>query len=196
MQKKKKNQKKPRVYLAGQITNNHWRCALYKDNAWYPRNPGETLSLMVPEEEFIYSEYDAGDFIVTGPHSLGCDHQCFHLDQTKHAALGNDTDMCLDFAKVKHTICISFACMDQIRRSDIVFCYIESKECYGTLAEIGYACGLQGKHIFVLFKDESLRDELWFVADMVQHADGDVRVGGNIREVFEETLEYYNTYHG
>lgn len=175
MQKKKMNQKKPRVYLAGQITNNRWRNALYKNgvgDGW--RNPGETLSADATQREFIYSEYDAGDFIVTGPHSLGCDHSCFH--SKKHAALGDHTDTCLDLTEVDHTCYIAHACMDQIRRSDIVFCYIESKECYGTLAEIGYACALGGKLVFVLFKYESLHDELWFIDDMVNMSVGYTRV--------------------
>jgi nucleoside 2-deoxyribosyltransferase len=51
-----------------------------------------------------------------------------------------------------------------MKECDVVFAWIESKDCYGTLVEIGYANAL-GKPVFIACKDEP-DSELWFAFKM------------------------------
>jgi nucleoside 2-deoxyribosyltransferase len=54
--------------------------------------------------------------------------------------------------------------MDSIRKCDMLFAFIETDDCYGTLAEIGFAHAL-GKSVYVVF-DHPMRyrvRDYWFV---------------------------------
>lgn len=55
-------------------------------------------------------------------------------------------------------------CMTEISRADVVFCWIESSDAYGTLAEIGFA--YKACPIFIGFSDLALRQEMWFAAKL------------------------------
>lgn len=155
--------KKVKVYLAGKVTNNNWREAVYNDKITVvekghrSRIKGETID-SDSYDEYYDSEYDAGDFIVTGPHSIGCDHGCYHLG--KHAAAEVDWEN----LKLTKDDVIS-ACCHQIDKSNVLFAYIDSCDCCGTIAEIGYAKA-KGKYIFILFKNKRLKKKLWFVDSM------------------------------
>lgn len=157
---------KPKIYLAGKITNNNWRSAVYdedfqvSDNV-YNRNGGETIS---NGDDYYDSEYDEGNFIVTGAHSIGCDHGCFH--SCKHASI-EDGHTCYCIEKEYTPKEIVDACCHQIAKSDIVFAYIDSDDCHGTISEIGYAYS-KHKFIYILFKTPELKDKLWFISNMAK----------------------------
>jgi len=56
-------------------------------------------------------------------------------------------------------------CMEQIDKSDRIHVFIDSLDCYGTIAEIAYASST-GKRVF-LFADSRINiDDLWFVGHM------------------------------
>jgi hypothetical protein len=59
-----------------------------------------------------------------------------------------------------------------IRRSDLVFAYINDPEPWGTIAEIGYALAL-GKFVFILVNEDEVFDvgEFWFLFQMAQDFD-------------------------
>lgn len=61
-------------------------------------------------------------------------------------------------------------CKSQIDRAEILFAYIDCRDCYGTLAEIGYAHA-KGKDIVIVFSDFELKKEMWFV-DMMKRNTG------------------------
>ncbi len=84
----------------------------------------------------------------------------------------------------KHRQIVHDRCLSQIEKSDIVFAWINKMDCYGTLAEIGYAKA-KGKTIWIGI-DEKLEkpdddhyytdsDQLWFVKKMADV----VAVGSN-----------------
>lgn len=57
---------------------------------------------------------------------------------------------------------ITWLCRDAISRSTLVFAYIDSVDCYGTLWELGYAHA-SGKPIFIAGTDYTNGGDLWFV---------------------------------
>jgi hypothetical protein len=73
---------------------------------------------------------------------------------------------------------ILYRCMYQIRMCDAMYVYIDSLDCYGTIAEIGYAYAL-GKPIHVVIAKELDTDgELWFAESMATTVDyGNVFAG-------------------
>ena len=146
---------KPKVYLAGQITQNWWRNAICnnKDN----RTP--CVDVYVGDrDDYFNKEYDNGNCIITGPHAVGCDHSCFH--DSAHASM----EGCSGGIEYTHKD-IADACCHQIEKSDIVFAYIENEDAFGTFSEVGYAHGLD-KFVFILFKNKELADKLWFMSQM------------------------------
>ena len=60
-------------------------------------------------------------------------------------------------------------CKRQIDRAEIVFAYIDEGDCYGTLAEIGYAHAI-GKDITIVFSNDRLKADMWFADKMQRHS--------------------------
>lgn len=162
--------KKLKIYLAGKITGNWWRKEICDSfGNFYPRIPGQNLIdavVAVNPTEYYLSEYDAGEFIITGPHSLGCDHRCFHMKDNgaKHAATGIDWE---NSHLSKEDVLL--ACTGQIDRSDLIFCYIDSVDAYGTIAEIGYSYA-KSKFICIVFKTPEIKRGHWFVDQMASES--------------------------
>ena len=151
---------KPYVYLAGQITKNWWRNAL-TNTEYTPKTRIPFVDVMnYHKDDYFYSTYECEDFIVTGPHAVGCDHGCFH--DFPHAASGYCLGSGDTFVTTKE---VCDACCDQIKRAEVLFAYIEEEEAFGTFAEIGVAKGL-GKYIHILFKTKKLAKKLWFLSEM------------------------------
>lgn len=59
-------------------------------------------------------------------------------------------------------------CKEAIQRSDLVFAYINTPDCFATLAEIGYAVALQ-KYVHVLVEEyaEWEYDDYWWIGQLV-----------------------------
>ena len=55
--------------------------------------------------------------------------------------------------------------MNAIDRADFVFAWIDRLDCYGTMAEVGYAYSTKGRHSVLIGRPKTL-DELWFVYEM------------------------------
>lgn len=147
--------KKPKVYLAGPISNAHWRDQI---RAFEP---------ITDTFEYMNYETEENDFIVTGPHAIGCDHKCYHNFALHVAARNNVSN---DYGGDCNDLQLSGddvvdACTSQIDRADVVFAFINGTSSYGTLAEIGFAFAL-GKPIYILFACEELAMAMWFVARM------------------------------
>ncbi len=145
------------VYLAGKITSNGWRenIAPIRDDV------GEDIYGVKYVQTFIKG------LITTGPFFISCDHGCYHGD-TLHGvgAYGSDDvniPGCVDEGIPK--CMVPTICTHQIDESNFVFAFIDSTTCYGTLCEIGYAIG-KGIPVAVMFSDESLRKDMWFIAEI------------------------------
>lgn len=163
-------QKKVKVYLAGKITNNHWRNQIMP-SLWGRRNDFETIScgedkFKTVKDAYYNYEYVGKDYIITGPHSIGCDHGCWHRQPHASVSIGFTEDACMlqDGSSITPKD-VHVACCYQIKKSDCVFAYIDSLECYGTFAEIGYAYA-KGKKIYILYSTPALQKELWFISQM------------------------------
>lgn len=108
-----------------------------------------------------------------GPWPVGDDHRCFHREGAIHGMDSVMTD--------SPNSNLKDLCLDAIDRSDVFYARIESRECYGTLSELGYARG-RGKKIIVDLRVEPEKEvshprgdekekisELWFACEMADH---------------------------
>lgn len=163
------------VYLAGKIEPYDWRHRF----CFYRGNPGD------PEDIASGCTIDVDDNLtITGPFFISCDHRCYH-GEGKHGVgavnslHSNEWGGCMgNFFTRDDVLNI---CKGQIDRAEIVFAYINKDDCYGTLAEIGYAHA-QGKDIVVVFSNDELKKEMWFADKMQQ------RTGKISNEWIEEQL--------
>lgn len=165
-----------KVYLAGKITCNGWR-----ENFGDYRNNGYSQSLLWLDvkNDLSRREYDVNDnLIITGPFFISCDHGCYHGKNTHGVGLNKFVeyeDGTIDWygccGSGEKPPCteeeVLNICKSQIDRAEIVFAYIDCRDCFGTLAEIGYAHA-KGKTIIIKFKDDDLERDMWFISKMQQ----------------------------
>lgn len=163
------------VYLAGKILLNDWRNRFYYCR--HALDPEEIAAgFTVPVDN---------NLSIAGPFFISCDHGCYHGDG-KHGvgavdSLHSDHEWggCMGNYYTRDDVLN--ICKSQIDRAEIVFAYINSNDCYGTLAEIGYAHA-KGKDIVIAFSDKKLKTEMWFVDKMQQ------RTGNISNKWIEEQL--------
>lgn len=141
------------VYFAGKISKNGWR------TGW-----GELIFEDTENIENLKSfEYKINDEMTyTGPVFIACDHGCYHGKGT-HGVGADEFGGCCG-----NEICredVLYICKSQIERAEILFAYIDSADCFGTIAEIGFAHAI-GKDIFIVFSNKELKEEMWFVDKM------------------------------
>ncbi|MCX7143976.1 MAG: hypothetical protein NT123_23620 [Proteobacteria bacterium] len=134
----------PRLYLAGKIGQNDWRHALIpglRDHSWAD------------------GPLDAVAFEYVGPFFVACDHGCFH-GPNGHGMRNGCAP--IGFAH-KRIIRLNLAA---IHNADLVFAYITSSDCYGTLFELGWAAR-GGKRIVIAFAPGIDHLDFWFSAKQV-----------------------------
>jgi hypothetical protein len=126
------------LYLAGKIGKNDFRHRLVpglRDSPW----DGPVTETPILENAI------APGLHYSGPWFVGCDHGCFHSPGT-HGAIddgencGSGSPAAIPYEK-RHLV--AFAALWQIKRSNIIFAWIESADAFGTLVEIGVATGLK-----------------------------------------------------
>ena len=152
------------AYLAGKIQKHGWResfyyCGFYKQ--------------MPPNELAERCENVSNELTVTGPFFISCDHGCYHGDG-KHGvgavgSIHSDEEWCGCMGNYFSRDDVLSICKRQIDRAEIVFAYIDEGDCYGTLAEIGYAHAI-GKDITIVFSNDRLKADMWFVDKMQRHS--------------------------
>lgn len=148
------------VYLAGKIRHDGWRNRAFNQYRDHNLADMEFKSLIIN-----------GNLTITGPFFISCDHGCYHGDGTHGVGAVRTLDGeeylggCLgayfdrdDVLKI---------CKAQIDIAEIVFAYIDCQDCFGTLAEIGYAHA-KGKTIIIKFKNGDLERDMWFISKMQQ----------------------------
>lgn len=147
---------RPKVYLAGKIEVNCWRhglvhelrCMIH-DGYWENFNKWPVMNRAL-----------FGAFDYTGPYFVGDDHGCGHRNGLHGLTEPGDDCVCVA-APCKPDI-VHRLCLEAIDRSDLIFAWIDKEDCYGTIAELGYAAG-RGKRIAVACPAAFSSDEHWFV---------------------------------
>ena len=136
----------PKVYLAGKIRARCWRHNLIAELRNHHWNMGP-----LTQDEFIY----------IGPFFAGCDHACYHSANTHGNGNGCSPDLDIDRQTVARL------CRQAVDKADLVYCYIDAADCYGTIAEIERA-HIQGARVVIAFAPGLARPEnndFWFVCE-------------------------------
>lgn len=149
--------KKTKVYLAGKIKPHDWRHKFVNIR-------GEFMCWDVEEDPIWYDkELEFNEKIdIVGPWFISCDHSCYHGERShgvgawKHVAC-TGTDPIDD-------VFVSEICEIQIKKSDVVFAYIDDDTCFGSLWEIGYAYALK-KKVILLFDTTKRQRDMWFISN-------------------------------
>jgi nucleoside 2-deoxyribosyltransferase len=110
--------KTPKVYLAGKIARSSWRHHLVRGLSKHNWQDG-----ILRQSNFDY----------VGPFFVECGHGCYDHPNTHGTGPGCNTHLDINRRKV------SKACLMAVDSADLVFCYIDAIDCFGTLTEIGYA---------------------------------------------------------
>lgn len=180
---------KTNIYLAGKISSDGWRQELVDiRNNFY----GDEKFLI--REGYVLDYND--DITIVGPFFLSCDHSCYHgnnshgvglnkyyEDGTRYDCYGYTTDLFTE--QEVYNICI-----EQIKKSDIVFAYIDATTCYGTLFELGYAASI-GKDIIILYDYEFPSNDMWFInraAKIIKHKNLKTT---SVKEMFDKIVIPY-----
>lgn len=174
-----------KVYLAGKMDAEYgsWRDALlgriydYQDKRHVPRwelvrrgtldGFDAPFSWPVGENRHVLGMHDyVGPYRMTYEHGFtGSCEGYFHgsTGPGQHGHMDDD-----------ERSLILRACSKALHRADFVFAYLNRPDCFGTLAEIGYARAL-GKYVHVVLSQDAIWDwgDYWFVTDLVNAVDYD-----------------------
>ena len=170
------------VYLAGKISSKDWRQELIDiRNNFYGNEKYKIRNRMTLD----YND----NITITGPFFLSCDHSCYHGDNSHGVGLSKRQYDSYGERNIFSEKEVNDICLSQIRKSDVIFAYINSNSCYGTLYELGYAKSL-GKKIIILFESGKLMKDMWFIyqkADIVELVDKSER-DYSIKRYFDELI--------
>lgn len=134
--------RKPLTYFAGKVGKNDWRMTIV------PRLAGVDLGQIL----------DCGDFRYGGPYFIACDHGCAHGPGTH----GLKSTPCT-VSDVPPRWTIPSLCCGWIRRSELIFAWIDEDTCFGTMVELGWA-QMMAKPIYIGFRSKTLSEQMWFAA--------------------------------
>ena len=157
-----------KVYLAGKIKSNGWRQQIVDIRNNFEGDKKNKIRNVI---EIRYKN----NIYITGPFFLSCDHSHYH-GEGNHGLGINCPNGCYGentFTEKE----VYDICLQQIKKSDVVFAYINDDTCYGTLYELGYAKSL-GKKIIILFESGKLMKDMWFIYQKA------VKKGTMTREIF------------
>jgi hypothetical protein len=168
-----------KIYLAGKVGQNDWRHDLVPGL----RGLGDLYESIPNVERFPVLEGAVlGKHDYTGPYFVSCDHSCYHGRTSHGVGAWNDGESEVEFADEgaeewddyrgcgpdgPHRDRVVALCLDAIRRSDLVFAWIDRDDCFGTLAELGYARAY-GRTVWIA-GPKPFR-ELWFVYEMADRS--------------------------
>ena len=133
-----------KIYLGGKIRKNCWRHDLINGlrHHYWAKGP-------LNQDCFTY----------VGPFFVSCDHGCYHRQNTH----GNDSG-CSPDLDISRKI-VAALCREALDTAELVFCYIDEKHCYGTIAEIERA-HMRGIRVVIAFAPDIadlLENDFWFV---------------------------------
>ena len=141
------------IYMAGKISKGDWR------EEAVGRNEIGTAYQDKQEWEIV----PIGRHMYTGPFFVGCDHGCYHGDGSHGVGVGQDADgYCMDVQAPPRRHIVS-QCLHGIMRADTFFAWIDAPDCYGTIAELGFATRL-AKDIWVAGPERY--EDMWFLYEL------------------------------
>lgn len=158
------------IYLAGKITNNNWRSQIVDDpsilttGTTHDSDPTSTWPI---KENAILGKFDyVGPYFVNASHFSG---NYTELGENTHGTDGVvEWDHCGAERSAESERRVRYLAVTSIFNADLVYAWIDSTDCYGTIAEIGVAHALQ--KIVVIAGPERF-DDLWFVYQMANFTD-------------------------
>lgn len=153
------------IYMAGKISKNDWRSAFVD-----MRQIGFGMYDQLDQPRFDFPITPmANGHNYTGPYFVSCDHGCYHGDNAHGMGAGiigcsGDGPTEKDMTRKR----VFDACQTALWFSNTVFAWIDSPDCYGTIAEIGLAAGTPGaafgwKRPDIWISGPQHFDDLWFV---------------------------------
>lgn len=144
-----------KFYFAGKIDKHDWRESI----------AGSEIGIWRYNNDGVKPVFIGGRDWYVGPWYIACDHGCYH-GRNNHGAGASDGGCGYDMNQDT----VHKMCLDGIKKCDVLYAWIDSIDCYGTLSEIGYAAGL-GKTIWVSysrsFLEKSHNPELYTEYDIV-----------------------------
>lgn len=172
------------IYLAGKIEKNCWRHRIVNElrEACYVADQEKKLEEWTTMEKVIFGKHN-----YVGPYFIGCDHGCFHVENSH--GYGKDNLICSDSiveAEERRNF-VHGQCLSAIEKADVVFAYINSLDSFGTIWELGCAF-IMGKEIVIACSEEFYEknsDDLWFV---LKGSTGIV-INDNPQDALKEWLE-------
>lgn len=187
-----------RIYLAGKVSPNCRRHDIVKTLRDHGPDPDHADNAWPMLEGAIFEKHD-----YTGPFFVSCDHGCWH--GTNDHGMGAISSLaCGESSGVAQTR-VAQLCERAIRRSTLLFAWINDSDAYGTLVEIGVARGAGVPVVVACPKEiirkrgtgvipvpsESLLHQQWFAfsaACMVStHESAKVALGFFLRELSDES---------
>lgn len=147
-----------RFYFAGKVSKNCWRGKIVKGLRAVGKDDGDYRSLCL--EKSILSRHH-----YCGPFFISCDHGCSH-SKNQHGMGMSHCTSASDYVPAGQREA-QRNCLSNIRNCDVFFAWIDSMDCYGTIAEIGFASAL-GKQI-VIATTSGLFEDMWFPLGMASH---------------------------
>lgn len=181
-----------KIYLAGKIEHTCWRHSIVTDL----RNGGATGSCgdYINDDEFpsVLEGSIFGFHHYVGPFFTSCDHGCFHGPGTHGSAAHEFDDRDENNPKIigynaEHRNAAFHRAVVGIASCDLFFAWIDSIDCFGTIAEIGMAHGM-AKPI-ALGVTPSFPDDLWFVNQCANFT----TLAGNPKEALERSVGWITT---
>lgn len=155
------------IYMAGKISKGDWREAFVPNM----REIGGELYNNLDKPYFDWPLTLMGDgHNYTGPYFVACDHGCFH-GPNQHGAGAAESDNCYGGGLSDTRRKVWEACIFSMALSDTIFAWIDSADCYGTIAEVGHAHGqivpiADRKNPEIWIAGPKRFDDLWFVYSM------------------------------
>lgn len=185
-----------KIYLAGKITKNGWRHDIVPglrdagryELGFYGYDKIEKITWPI-----LYGRMVNGhDY--TGPYFVSCDHGCFHgKGRDSGPAHGwGDEGYCGYGAGDDTKKFVTSLCRRAIEGSDLLFAWIDSPDCYGTLVEIGIAFALHKKIRIAFRRDMPWTEDFWFAASLSEHfGDFDNALEAYMEMVPPPRIDYY-----
>jgi hypothetical protein len=165
----------PRVYFAGKIRKSCWRHGLVsglRDHHW-------SLGPLVQK-----------NFICIGPFFISCDHGCYHQGNT-HGTSNPQLGACppdVNYGPPQ----VAELCRQKVSEADLVFCFIDSLDCYGTIAEIerAHVFGIPVVIAFAPDIAEPEKNDFWFISQRATKVYFDI-TEAELPEIFQMSLKEF-----
>lgn len=173
-----------RVYLAGKIGGHFWRHHIVKGLTGCLGNPalldGTNMAKWpVLERAILGRHHYVGPYYIVGSH-----YGCFSGPNSHGVGADHPVYCCATSEGLPPDRTVA-ACLGAIDLADVVFAWIDSPDCYGTIAEIGYARAAR-KRIWIA--GPATFPDMWFVYKMADLAETN-HPDHTPRQVLESWLE-------